>query len=546
MQEMQKAQILKNKGLYLIAVMFIFITLGGCGNSEQERLELPEMVDIPEHIVVRDPSEVDSAFAGYNVLTVSMRDAYQRMYGSGIPLDSLYTRYDILYGGNILFHTVALFEAQNPGWRVEVHWEMGEHWDDEAMYFFIPMDITEYSYFRELPERLQSQGSDGADVISMIGADKFTLIQNGLLADLRPFIQADSSFSMDDLLPNIVPGAMDAPLFAMPVSISFPVVANRGLFGPLIVGSYTMTGLEDAVNDGIWHFDDMRNFFQQSLDRSLIDIIDNVAVDADLLFAMTPQMLTRFLVDAHHSYFFNSTSGFNFNHPVFEEILDTVDWLYSQGLLKEIEHVYQRRIRFQYYLGLADRLEITPSAAALVPAMGTVMDFARFDVMPGVGYPMPRLRNSEGMPVMHTESFAINANSANQDAAWAFIRTMLSDEVQNSIFESPYLDRETIQDFNRGLPWTLLHNQSVLANLNGESIARSRMSIRMPDYLSALAWNTDRRAFFSQVNRVFGRYDAPCVMHIILEHAENFYAGHETMSDTIRNLNEAVNEYLRD
>jgi len=236
-----------------------------------------------------------------------------------------------------------------------------------------------------------------------------------------------------------------------------------------------------------------------------------------------------------NAYFYDSTTGFNFDHPVFEEILDIVDNLHSQGLIMRLGYEYD---------GGAARY----SVAALIPFYGTAMDFTRLDILPGSVYLAPTLNSSEGIALIHSESFAINANSNNQEAAWAFIRLMLSEEVQYSIFSTPYLDRKTVIDpiLYKDKPFTLLRYESVLANLNRESIRRARLTANLPDYPTALSWNANRREFFSKVNRIYGRYDAPYIMHIILEHAVEFYGGNETMSDTIRNLNEAVDVYLRD
>ena len=131
------------------------------------------------------------------------------------------------------------------------------------------------------------------------------------------------------------------------------------------------------------------------------------------------------------------------------------------------------------------------------------------------------IEGADGIPVVLMNEYAVSAQSPNQEAAWEFIKIMLSDEVQlNTKYEGKY--------------------QPVIKTVNDEYIKWVKTMFREPTREEVSFFNQERLAFFEQINRVYGSNGAPYVMDLIMEYTARYYKGEGDVHSMAKTLQDAV------
>jgi ABC-type glycerol-3-phosphate transport system substrate-binding protein len=334
----------------------------------------------------------------------------------------------------------------------------------------------------------------------MHGANRNRLLAEGLLEDLLPLMAYDIEMPLDTILPGILQ-AMDY---------------KRGVY--IVPAYFYTTSLKIYVSDQTllrfarelpqpFDWDGFMTFFIPEKERLKLFCVLPVPLGT----------LTGMLTDEYYPYFYDyETNEYRFDNYVFREILHTVKTLYTLGMVLDDDSS-------DTFLYGAEGGMLLPSPVSIKD----ISDYGQF-IMRGIdGYfPMPTIRGAEGMAVSMGMEFAVSVNAQNKTAAWEFIKILLSEEIQNSVY---------LYDF-----------QPVAATLNTQAVNRARG--KPPNYdLSNEEWdryNRERRAFFAGIDRVKGGNGAPDVTDIILKYAIRFYRDEAELDNIIADLQQEADARL--
>jgi multiple sugar transport system substrate-binding protein len=312
------------------------------------------------------------------------------------------------------------------------------------------------------------------------------LIDEGLLLDVIPLLNREDEINADRFLPGILSLAMHGEkLYAVPTEFTIRALYRYHHTDRIV------TRLREKPNN--WDWTEVGDFFIDDMERN----------KREYVFAESPQLLTTMLIDENYPYIYNDyTNTYKFDTPEFREILRTVYTLNQRGDIWDVDLFVPYNYNDVEHTGLFMSAWIN----------GQASDYSNFNKICFIHsnnfrtlvrnyYPLPHIRGTEGIAVDLLNSFVIGANSQNKAAAWEFIKILLSDDVQSGIG---------------------IRHQPVVADISEEAVERIT---RKTDLTAneVLAYNLNRRNFFSGINRMYGANGAPYVMDIIIEHAENFY-----------------------
>lgn len=340
-----------------------------------------------------------------------------------------------------------LFEFNHPGTRINIApfstmfesstYEMDggvsisviEGWDEAATNDYINRINTEL------------MSGKGPDVLAMDVLPFHKYAESGYLEDLRSFMEADETFDMSGYQRNIIEGTRyKSGQYLIPLGYRFFFITldksrvNGATAAALREkGKFTYWELTDAVRDQFMGDESgaMVIDFQEGASRAArrlfisnyrtyVDLENKKARFADGDFA---QMLSKIERQRADSYF----------DPEFNSQADWVEYLSGSD-----RHYY-----FQYQLDMlmgwifAERPDIAEQSGFTYPSA---------DEIAGI------LVNDEGQAEFtYTQAYGMNANSKNKTLAWAFIKFLMSEEMQKSLSLWGFpINKEAFGDYTKG------------------------------------------------------------------------------------------------
>lgn len=362
----------------------------------------------------------------------------------------------------------------------------------QSEYKIVVKDYSQYNTSESDTAGLEQLGLDIAageipDLFDLHGIPLERYAALGLLEDLYPYLDADAEFSRGDLVPSFL-SAMetDGKLYFLA-----PHFCIRTFLAP-----------EGALSDD-WTFSD------------LLTLANGVDPFAD---CVTRYDLLRDMAGGAGSPFVDWTAG-----TCSFDSRDFIDLLRFAALLPTAE-----RGRFEEY-GPADhapalQVELIGSPISLLSAsafMGTEVDAAGFPGSGGTRYLAEPVR----------EIFAMSAQSAHKDGAWAFLRTMLSERKQ-----SENMIPITQASFDAAITEEKQYIES------GAAIELPGADGEWREYPFTME---NLNAFEDLINSVTGVYEYdPALMEIIWSEAQAYFAGDKTAEDTAGNIQSRVGIYM--
>lgn len=255
------------------------------------------------------------------------------------------------------------------------------------------------------------------DIVSLTTGHEDKYISKGALADLTTFFEKDETVSLDDLLSGPLQAyTVDGKLYGLPTSFYVQtMLASKKLVGDL--DSWTMTELGQII---------------QNLDDSVtvMDYCDQ----SSFLTQMVYQNLEQF-VDY-------GKATCSFNGQEFKDLMQVSSYLptteeYEASI--EAENEAMENGTYMYYdtyqkvqageqLLVSEYISGTYSVKYLYNLYTEENGFAK------LGYPQA---GGNGALLGVDGGLAISATGKNQDGAWEFVKALLSDEVQEDVWNFP-------------------------------------------------------------------------------------------------------------
>lgn len=351
------------------------------------------------------------------------------------------------------------------------------------------------------------------DIVSLSSGHQDKYIAKGALADMSALIDKDETLSMDDLVAAPLRAyTVDGKLYGLPYSFDLQtLIASTKLVGDRT--SWTMSDLAsviDGLDDGV--------------------SVMSYATQTSFLNQMTYLNLGQFVDYANASCSFDSDA--------FRQLLEAAKKLPADEDTED-GMMYAASSDDEYtQLQNGDLLlttsYISSNSSSLKEFYGVYKEGHGMTV---IGYPQD---SGNGAMISVSGGLAISAKSANIDAAWDFVKTILSDSVQQDIWGFSVTQKgfdEALQEATQ---------QSYYLDENGEKVYYDDTSyIGGTEYTLPVLTQEQIDDFKSYVDgaSISGSYDSD-IMDIITEEAGAFFSGDKSADDVVKLIQNRVGIYL--
>jgi ABC-type glycerol-3-phosphate transport system substrate-binding protein len=334
------------------------------------------------------------------------------------------TCFDTTRYSKYLLKAAELFEKEHPGTKINIAFfsQMPEYVETatgQSRLVFKdtePMEVIDYIY----KVNTQLMSGLGPDVLAMDVLPAYKYADASFLEDLRDYMDADESFDPSLYRSSILEALRyKGGQYVMPLDFGYLFVE----FDPEVVDASTAAKLREK-DTFLWH--------------ELVDLISEQyeADDSDArAFSFTEgasEAFGMFLFPTYYKTFLDMENRkANFNDGRFADMLNGLEALRLKGyyrpsfasleeLMEDIMYS-ERRYYYHFSIDMTIRLMFKPRDD---DDAGRHADASRFAGL---------LTNDEGEVVVRNyQSYGINAHSKNKALAWAFIKSLLGEEIQQS------------------------------------------------------------------------------------------------------------------
>lgn len=352
-----------------------------------------------------------------------------------------------------------------------------------------------------------------ADIISMQNLPIERYADKGLLADWNTFAGSDAGFNRSDYYENVLTGIADGgALYAIPVTFTMD----------MLLGNADLLA-QNGLDDKTWTW------------NQFVDLLEKTKADGKYgISGMKPERLLAYVAET-----------------AYEELVK------KNGKAASVDaaalQAYMEKIKRLYDSGTVSESMMGPDTMFNSASMSNPIDIVMMPQLPqadgstsrqAVIRP-PGTGQDEGIPFGSDQLFALNAASKEKEAAWAFVKYLLSEEMQSSDF---------IQNFpvNKAAFKSKLEEAKKMVEGSGEGEEGSggrKLVMRGADgqELHPTISEADIEAVLNLMPSVgkFGNQD-PKVIGMIKEESTAFFSGSKSAAVVAQSLASRIETYLNE
>ncbi len=360
------------------------------------------------------------------------------------------------------------------------------------------------------------------DILSLNGLPFSQLAAKGLLEDLYPYLDADKDLSRDDFFPTVLEG------------MSY----NGGLYR--ICPSFSVQGLIGAssvVGDTPgWNYDEFKAALA-SMPEGCTPL-DQYTTRGQVLNSLLALDMDDFVDWSHGKCSFDSQEFVDLlefaNSFQADFDWENYDWSEDESSLKRIAEGRQMLMQAGVY--------------SFDDILYNDMYFGGSSTY--IGWPT---NNGVGnMLTLSEGAFAMSANCRNKDAAWEFIRSILSEDYQQSQYGLPVIRRVFDEKLKQAMTaeYEKDENGNYLLDENGEKIQISRGGIGFGDgtvyEIYALSQEQADKLLdvINTTTKVAESNDS--ISTIVTEQAQAYFAGQKSPEEVARLVQSKANIYVNE
>lgn len=359
------------------------------------------------------------------------------------------------------------------------------------------------------------------DLLSLNQLPYDQLASKGLLEDLYPYLDADKDLSREDFFPTVL-AALEVNGGLYQAAPSFQIVT--------LIGASSVVG-----NHPGWTYDQF-NAALASMPAGCTPL-DQYTTREDILRRLVTLEMEN-LVDWN-------TGKCNFDSDIYVNILN-------------FSNRFQEEFDWENYDWTADEATETRIAEGRQMLMAgniySVDDLMYNDFYFGgdatyIGYPTS---SGVGSMMMLSSGFAMSSKCRDKDAAWAFLRTILSEEYQEDIWGMPINKNAFDKKLKEAM--TVEYQKDAEGNFlldeDGEKIQISRGGIGMADgtvhdiYALTQEQADKLLEVINSTTRVVNNNDS--LLKLIVDEAQPFFAGQKSAEEVARLTQSKVNLYVNE
>lgn len=353
------------------------------------------------------------------------------------------------------------------------------------------------------------------DIISITSGHQEKYIAKGALADLSALMEKDDSISQDDLVAGALKAYIsDGKLYGMPYCFNVQsLIASVKLVGDRT--SWTMAdlaqvidGLDDTVS--VMEYTTQTEFLQQMVYQNINQFVDYGKATCSFDSNAFKQLL------AASSKLPTSDELYGDGDEISVASSDSYQMLQSGDLLLTTSYISGDSYSIKEFYGLYNNKNFG---------------------MVNIGYPTDE---GSGVQISVSGGLAISAKSKYTDAAWDFIKTLLSDDFQTDQWGFPV----TKTAFDKAMAATM--EKDSYTDENGETVYYDQTAhIGDTEYTIPPLTQEQVDDFKAMVDNasVGGNYDSD-ILDIINEEAAAFFSGDKSADDVAALIQNRVSIYL--
>ena len=334
----------------------------------------------------------------------------------------------------------------------------------------------------------------------------------GLLVDLNPLLEADNGLSRDDLVTELIDAmSTNGKLYQMPTGFQLSSVAGL----QKVVGDYQTWTLDD-VKDAMTKLQPDATIFSETYTKdNVLSTCINTSFDT--------------FVDWE-----NGTC--NFDSDEFKSLLEFANQF-------PLEFDYSN---YEYGESDYSRLKSGKQLLTTMSFYGFDEIYAQFKMMDDqpcfVGFPTTASGERVRSFFSPDSAIAITAACADTDAAWSFIRSVLSEEYQSQIWDFPVLKSA----FDAKLAEAM--KQEFYTDENGNQVEQSKGGIGYgnDEMIEIYAVTEEQKDIFMELlhsTTKVNSYDEN-IMNIITEETGAYFAGQKTVDEVVKVIQNRANLYI--
>ena len=387
----------------------------------------------------------------------------------------------------LLKKAVSSFNAMNASYRIDI------------------LDYGQYNTSSDMTVGLNRLNADIAagnvpDIYDLWSLTSVNYISKGLVADLKPFFEADRDIDYSDLIP----------------SVANALEKNGRLYD--LVPSYTITTVftSDAR---------IGNAAHMTLD-DFLDYVDTYGAVEMFGADMTKEkFLTRLISYTGTEYIDRVNAKCSFDTPEFARILQYVSKLPNETDANsgDWERIYYGE-QYLYCSGGSNIIEWLIYSDAVFGGNAK-----------SIGFPST---NGNGVAMTPNIRLGMSASSENQEGVWAFFSYLLSDSFQCQVTGAPIMKKALDQVMDRWIADMDGITAIGLARIVDESVVSATVPIQTPD-----SHTKDRALSIIDSIDCINEFDRN-IYTIIATEASAYFSGDKTAEQAASNIQSRVSIYL--
>lgn len=358
------------------------------------------------------------------------------------------------------------------------------------------------------------------DIIYMNTSKEDKYIAKGLLADMSALMEKDGAISMDDLMTGALSRfVVDGKLYAMPTGFNLETV----------MASSKIVGDRDS-----WTLEEMTGIIENLNSETEISDYDSQSSFLSQMFEYNLDMFVDY-----------GTAKCNFETQEFKTLLEAASHLPTAEELEAERMTVQQAMENGTYMW-TDSMQLVQSGELLMYGYGIYNAYNVRELYsiytPENGFSMVGYPQSEGngMTLSVSSILAISSKSSHQEGAWEFIKTTLSDKVQESRWDFPV----TVSAFDSLMEEAMKPSYYIDADGN-EVECEEYGFIGDTEYVLEPVTQEQMDDFKDMINNSTscGGYDED-ITEIISEEAAAFFAGDKSADEVAALIQNRVTIYL--
>lgn len=354
--------------------------------------------------------------------------------------------------------------------------------------------------------------------ISSLGIPMEQLVRKGILEDLMPYYEKDTTVSMDDLHPSVLQGMKQGDkLYCVAPWFSIGSAACR---------------TSDVGEKTGWTLDEMKEALSKKGEGTIV--VDSLEKD-EILFAL--------LISSMDEFINWDTGECDFDSQEFKDILE----LCNSGILPESDHDWDEQ--FEEIEKKMQEGKVLLSVDQSVTLEGIQIARQSFGV-PDITYIGLPTKDRQGSYFVYSEQYGIYSGSDVKAEAWEFIRMVMSEEYQ---INTKYLDSDYFPTRKDCLEWKFQAwmateayedkygnyiepmETNTWSTAFGTKFKTGPASQEDVDIMSDLIKRTNKRAVLDNEG-----------MGIILEDAQMYFHGEKSLDATAKTIQQRMKTYVNE